>query len=223
MQTFTEARHPGEFLLSEAEGRRSRDNGVIAINQTIVPGTVLGALAVVASLTAVAAADAGNTGNGVFTLDVTTPALAAAQEGKYRVVCAAVVANAGTFEVFDPAGVEIGRYQAGAAAFANQIKFTIADGATDFAVGDAFTVTVGVEMADKQYGALNLAAADGTQNAAAIALYGVTTDGTTTVAIALLTNDAEVIGAALTWPAGITAAQKAAAILQLRQLGIKVR
>jgi hypothetical protein len=222
MTVFNEARHSGEFILSEAEGKRSRDNGVIALSQTVVPGAVLGATDVPANVTSSAAADAGNTGNGAITLDGTAPVGASAQDGKYRAVCIAVATNSGTFAVFDPQGVEIGRVVVGAT-FNNQIKFVIADGATDFAVGDAFTISVGVEMADKQYAVLNPTATDGTQIAAAIAIYGVTTDGSNTASIAILTNDAEVMGLTLTWPAGITAVQKATAIMQLRQLGIKVR
>ncbi|WP_038384962.1 head decoration protein [Bradyrhizobium elkanii] len=42
MPTFNEGRHPAEFLLSEANGQRSRGNITIAANQTIVPGSVLG-------------------------------------------------------------------------------------------------------------------------------------------------------------------------------------
>ncbi|UQE01156.1 head decoration protein [Bradyrhizobium japonicum] len=42
MTTFNEGRHPAEFLLSEANGQRSRGNITIGQNQTIVPGSVLG-------------------------------------------------------------------------------------------------------------------------------------------------------------------------------------
>ena len=50
-------------------------------------------------------------------------------------------ANSGEFVVYDPDGIEIGRV-AVAATFNNQIKFVIADGSNDFAIGDAFSVTV---------------------------------------------------------------------------------
>ncbi|MGX1151443.1 head decoration protein [Bradyrhizobium ottawaense] len=42
MPTFNEGRHPAEFLLSEANGQRSRGNITIGQNQTIVPGQVVG-------------------------------------------------------------------------------------------------------------------------------------------------------------------------------------
>lgn len=41
MTTFTEARHTGEFILSEANGLRSRENGTLASGQDLVAGTVL--------------------------------------------------------------------------------------------------------------------------------------------------------------------------------------
>jgi len=45
MTTFTEAYAPGEFLISQAEGMRSRDNGTVRIGSTLVAGQVLGKLA----------------------------------------------------------------------------------------------------------------------------------------------------------------------------------
>ncbi len=38
----TETRHNGEFLMSEAEGKRSRENGTLVAGQNLVAGTVLG-------------------------------------------------------------------------------------------------------------------------------------------------------------------------------------
>jgi hypothetical protein len=42
MTTLTEGRHCGEFLLSEAEGTRSRDVVTIASGHDVAAGTVLG-------------------------------------------------------------------------------------------------------------------------------------------------------------------------------------
>ncbi|WP_099863731.1 head decoration protein [Pararhizobium haloflavum] len=45
MTTFEEGRHPGEFLLSEANFHRSRGKATIAAGAGVVaPGTVLGAI-----------------------------------------------------------------------------------------------------------------------------------------------------------------------------------
>lgn len=41
MTTFTEAAHAAEFILSEANGHRSRDNGTLASGQNLIAGTVV--------------------------------------------------------------------------------------------------------------------------------------------------------------------------------------
>lgn len=221
MTTFNEARHPGEFILSEGERHFSRENVLIGISQTILPGTVLGATEVVASTTASIIIGA-NTGNGVATL--ANPAISnTAVDGDYLLTCTAAATNAGTFSVQTPDGREIGPLTVGVA-FNKEIKLTIADGAADFIVGDSFKVRVGVETpGDLSYGALNLTGTDGSQNAAGIALYPITNDGSTTGKISAIVRHAEVNGNILTWPAGITAAQQAEAVQQLRRQGIIVR
>src|SRR5258706_15541199 len=105
MVTLTEQLHPGAFIVSEEENFHCRASVVIALSQTILAGQVLGKTGLPAGETSSVAADAGNTGNGVFTLDVTNPVSAAARDGIYRVVCIAVAANGGSFAVFDPEGV----------------------------------------------------------------------------------------------------------------------
>lgn len=219
---FTEGAHPGEFILSEAPGNRSRDTIVIAASQSITPNMVLGRLATAAAVTVSAAAVAGGTGNG--TLTMADPAVnSKAKNGVYKAVCTVAASNGGTFRVEDPGGVFVGTATVGVA-FNKEVKFTIADGSTDFAVGDAFEILVGVEEpTDYTYAALSLSGTDGSESAAAIAIYPAVTGGGETKEIAAVTRDAEVIGATLTWPANITAAQKAAAIAQLNASGIIVR
>jgi hypothetical protein len=107
---------------------------------TLASGTLaLGAIVgLVLNATPVGAAVAGNTGNGTIgTLSLGTNARA----GVYRAVCIEPAANGGTFAIEDPDGVQIGRVNVGAAA-TGPVIFTIADGATDFVAGDAFTITV---------------------------------------------------------------------------------
>lgn len=87
---------------------------------------------------AAVAATAGNTGNGTFTL-ATLPATAI--RGVYKVRINRAAANAGDFMVEDPAGRVVG-YGTVGVAFSNQIAFTLADGATDFVLGDSWSVTV---------------------------------------------------------------------------------
>jgi hypothetical protein len=70
--------------------------------------------------------------------------------------------------------------------------------------------------------ALNLGGTDGSQIAAGILIYPIITDGSTTNGVAVLVRHCEVRASELTWPVGITAAQKAAAVEQLRAAGIQV-
>lgn len=221
MTNFTEPRHAGEFILTELDGHGSRDNVLIGISQTILAGTVLGAAPIVASETSSIIIGT-NTGNGVATL--ASPATSQnAVDGDYLLTCTAAAANAGTFSVQTPDGREIGPLTV-AVAFNKEIKLTIADGSADFIVGDSFKVRVGIEVpGDLTYGALNLTGTDGSQNAAGIAIYPTVTDGSTTVKIAAITDVAEVNGNCLQWPVGITAAQQAEAVDQLRRKRIKVR
>ena len=123
-------------------------------------------IAVTGLVTSSAAADGSNTGNGVITLDATAPVAPSAKNGVYRVVNELVATNSGEFVVYDPDGIEIGRV-AVAATFSNQVKFVVADGSTDFAIGDAFSITVGIEETDYQIAAYNPAGTDGSQRVAA--------------------------------------------------------
>lgn len=114
--------------------------GVLVTGQNLTAGSVLGAMTIDPTAVVVVIG-AGNTGNGVFTEDAVTPVLAGAKVGIYNVTNIQVIANAGLFQVTDPDGVVIGLYNVGET-FENQIKFAIADGATDFVVGDTFSVEV---------------------------------------------------------------------------------
>jgi hypothetical protein len=111
-----------------------------------------------------------NTGNGAFTLDPTTPILAGATPGVYTARCTVAAANAATFRLTDPNGAVLqdGAYNgAGASApFADRIKFTITDGATDFVVGDTFYVTV--LLGAGKYKLSVASALDGSQKPSAI-------------------------------------------------------
>jgi hypothetical protein len=213
---LVENRHDGGFLVSESRGHRSRDRGTLSGAAKINAGQVLGRKV---GGTAAVAPKAGNTGNGVFTLDATAPVSGAAQPGTYVVRCTTAAANGGTFRVFDPTGDVIGDVVVGAT-FNDQIKFAIADGANDFAVGDEFDVTV--SAISHTFVPLSLVATDGSQVAAAISFANVDTtlaDQTNTVVV----RDCEVNGFELFWPTGATTAQIAAGTAQLAALGVIVR
>lgn len=104
---------------------------------TLTRGTVLGQITGTA---AVAAPTFSGTGNG--TLTRATPAYSdAAMAGTYKAVCVEKTTDSGLFEVIRPDGTSDGFAVVGTA-YDGQVKFTIADGATDFAQGDTFSLVV---------------------------------------------------------------------------------
>jgi hypothetical protein len=214
MTTLTEKLHSGGFLISEASGHRSRDNKVLITGQNLLAATVLGLISVGSASQAFA-----GTGNGVLTMDATNPVRTGAKVGAYTATCITAAANSGTFRVEDPDGYVLGDV-AVAATFDDDIKFVIADGATDFIVGDKFTITIAAGSGKATQ--LNVAAQNGSQYAAGILLDAV--DATSAdKACVLIARDAEVIDAEIVWPGGITGPQKTAAIAQLAALGIVLR
>lgn len=128
----------GEFLLSEANGERSRE--AVRINAgagKLVAGTLLAKIT--AANAGVATADGGNTGNGTMgTVTVGNDALT----GTYVLTITAAAANAGTFSVVDPFGAVVGTGTVAVEFSAGGLSFTLADGSTDFAVDDVFTIAV---------------------------------------------------------------------------------
>lgn len=85
----------------------------------------------------------GNVGNGLLTL--ASPAHGnAAVAGVYRVRLKTPNANGGVFSVVDPQGNVLDDAVVGTPYTGQVIKFAIADGTDDFAVGDGFDVTVTV-------------------------------------------------------------------------------
>jgi hypothetical protein len=165
----------------------------------------------------------GNNGDGQLAL-ATPAALNGAQIGRYIAICATQTVPAGaegTFTVTDPQGNVVGTATIGTP-FASQVAFTITDGDVPFDVGDVFYIDVTEAPIPNQYKALNPAAADGSQIAAAIAYQGFATTSSAEP-IAGIVRQAELIGNSLTWPAGMTAAQRAAALDQLAKLTLIVR
>ena len=203
-----------EVLVDEYDSGWGRETVTVlagsGADRTLELGHVVGA----ATIGAVSVAAAGgNTGNGTFTLDTTEPRLAHCQVGDYAVKCTAADTDSGTFEVFDPAGNSLGEVLVGAT-FANQIKFVIADGATDFAAGDLFTVTVAAGSG--KVVELDPDAVDGTQYAYGVLLEAVTApDGVDATGQGLVRGPAGVADTGLVWPSGITAGEKALALSQL--------
>jgi hypothetical protein len=212
-------RGAGHFIASEANFWRSRDHVLITAG-VLVAGTVLGqADPAVAAGMLIPTARAGNTGNGVLTPDVTAPVAAGAKGGVYKAVVTTAATNGGTFTVSDPTDEVLGTVAVGAT-FNNQVKFVIADGSADFVVGDTFFLTV--TRQEGTYGILAPGGSGGIEKAGGILFDDVNASVLPQRAVAI-TREAEVDGAVLTWPAGITATQKATAISELLALGIVVR
>lgn len=132
---------------------------------TLVRGTVMGKKTIGAATSA--AKSGGNTGNGTFVLDATTPVLANAQVGVYSLRCIEAVTNGGKFVLLAPNGLSVGTYiivagASGTITINNHIKGVLTDSTTDFAVGDGFDITIAA--GDGTYIAAVKTATNGSQN-----------------------------------------------------------
>lgn len=228
MTAKVETRGSGFFVVSEVmDGHRSREQIIVGqvepdseTGKAIVEvGTVLGKVALAG--TAVASAVTG-TGTGAITVDVTNPVGPQAKAGVYKFMLTGVKANSGAFSVTDPDGIALEPAIVGVTYDTPHLKLAIAD-ATDFVVGDHFTVTVAAAADDDQvYLPLSLTARDGTQHVAGILWNQVDVTAEDKDAVAV-TADAEVLGGELIYPAAATDDDEAAINLSLKALGILVR
>jgi hypothetical protein len=191
---------------------------------TVVSGTVAsvqGQLMGKITLAGATETHVGNTGNGAMTLDVTTPVLANAQVGVYTVKCTVATTNSGTFRVFDPAGRVLGDVVV-AATFSDQIKFVIADGATDFIVGDTFLVTVAAGSG--KWTQVTPAAVDGSAVCAGVLVTPFTPTLTADFTAVIIARGPAILKTGgISYTAGMTTNQKNAALAQLTALGITQR
>ena len=195
-----------EFMVSESNGYRSRDQVTVASTPALIAGQVMGKIT--AGAAGSAAAQAGNTGNATVG---TVTKLANVKVGTYIVE----FISATEFIVIDPAGNTIGNGQTGTAfSEGTHVSFTITAGGTAMVVGDGFTIAIAAGSG--KYAAWDAAAIDGTAVIAGILLEGTTAsyDGIATVVNA----DAEVNMEHLT-----PTDADAAVIAGLALLGIKAR
>lgn len=134
----TQSPRRGDFLLSHASGQRSFANGYVNARAGVVlAGTIMALLT--ASNAAVATAGGSNTGNGTMgTITVANEAIT----GTYTLTITKATANSGDFELVDPNGDVVGKGQVGVAFSGGGLSFTLADGSTDFAKNDLFTIAV---------------------------------------------------------------------------------
>lgn len=183
---FVEAQHPFDGLLAGDIHNLSIDEVIIAQNQVILEGQVLGPLGIIADMTLVGAVGAGNVGTS--TIGSITGATNS-QNGVYNIVLLATSAT-GALEVQKPDGTVDGVGKIGTA-YAGSINFTITNGGTA-TIGDSFTVTVTrpFDEAGEQFKAWGPGATDGSQAASAIALQPAVTGSGQTQKIAALRRDA---------------------------------
>jgi hypothetical protein len=156
----------------------------------------------------------GNIGNG--TVSVVTPQPPAVVNGIYTVMFTSPTA----FTVTNPRGQTMGSGATGAAFGGGGLSFTITAGTVPFAAGDDFAITASVGPG--QFTAWNPANSDGSQTAVGI-LYGIKNASNSPQPAVAIVRECEVNGTELVWPLGVTPAQMATAITQLRAQFIVVR
>jgi hypothetical protein len=136
---LTEGQHAGEFVLGEREPN-SREIITVLSGQNLKAGAVVGR--VNKGVGRASTPTVVGTGNGTMTQVFAGPEI---QKGNYVVTCTAAAANGGTFSVVNPAGKALPSavLAAGSVTYrSREINFVITDGATDFIVGDSFTIVV---------------------------------------------------------------------------------
>lgn len=215
MSTLNEGRHPGEFVMTEANGSRSRESLTVAAEQTIEANSILAKRAVVADVVATPSAAAGNTGNA--TIAMGDPAVTSkVKDGQYK----GIATDATHVAWEDPTGKKIGISTHGAVFAKGGISLTITAGGIANVAGDEFYVEVAADFGDFQHVAFDPTAGE---PIAGITIYPATTGIGETTKVAGIVRDAEVNGNCVAWPASITAEQKANAAQELAALGIIVR
>lgn len=224
MAVLTEGMHPGEFIGELAMGIGYHvDATTVLEDEVLEAGAVLGAIP--AGTSASAAKTGGNTGNGTFVLDATTPIQPGAKEGVYTLRCITAATNGGVFRLEDPDGNVLGDFTitggAGGTVTVNEeIKGVLTDGSTDFAAGDGFDITISaLSYKSVEY---NPAGTDGSQIIYGILMADCDATGADTASTAFRRGPAIVNANDLVWKTGTTTAQKTAAKAKLlNDFGIK--
>lgn len=223
MTTLTEGIYATESFISEAPGDRSREAVIVKSGQNLKACAVLATI--VSGTVASAAKSGGNTGNGTFVLDATTPLLLGAKLGVYTLRCITAVTNGGVFRLEDPDGMPVGDFTipagaGGSITISEQIKGALTDAGTDFALGDGFDITVtAIVEKEAEY---NPAGTDGSQIATGI-LYGAINATSADTRGVAYKRDCEHNADIVVWKTGITATQKAKGTADLKRRGIILR
>lgn len=215
MATLSEGQHTGGFMVSEANGWRSRETRTVLSGQTLKPGHVVGAVAVGAATPAAFAGNAGSTGTiGAVTVG------AGAKVGTYKVVIIEPASNAGKFAVEDPDGVLVGTGTVAVEFVGGGLTFTVPDAGTDFIAGEGFNIAVAAGSGKlKEWNPSN---ADGSHIAVGIS-YGAVDASAADAPGAFIVRHAEINAAELNWFSGADSNAKTAGLAQLATLGIIAR
>ena len=222
MSAYAESTYLGDVLKCEAPNLYSREAVTVLAGAGAGAERALKVGAVIArrtrSMVTVTAGD-GNTDDGEAT-PADPPLGALAEAGIYRLACITAGADAGTFQVLTPKGYVLPDLTVGTAYEGGHLNLTVADGATDFVVGDTFVVEV---SGDGKVAALDPAAVDGTAEAIGIVAFDVTAPDGADAEVTAILRDAVLADRAIVWPDGIGEEQKNAAIADLGARGILVR
>ena len=211
MAVLTEGFYEGGFLVSEANGFRARESGII--DNSTGSDFVYSAGLIVNQVAAGTAASAHptNTGNG------TLGALSTGTGSKFGTYVL-TAKSATDFGVVDPSGDVLPDATVGTA-YVGPVDFTLAAGGTAFAAGDSFTVNVSEQTGGWQ------SWTGGTINRIGILYNRVTVSAGTFRKVTVIVRSCEVNQAELQWDPAVTgnanvAALQATAIAALNAAGI---
>ncbi|MBW4089904.1 MAG: hypothetical protein HIU82_02175 [Proteobacteria bacterium] len=206
-----EGRHTGGFLISEANGHRSRGTSTITNSGGTAVRYQAGTVMSLGLGTPTATKGADDVGNGTIG---TPTALVNAMPGDYLLEAT----SSTVFEVTAPNGDILPNLTVGTA-YANQIGISISAGGTAWAVGDTIVVNVPAAVGASTY--------TGAAPANAVLWDEVWVDPGATVQIALIIGSAEVTIAHLVWDPAVaasvdpgSAALQTIALSELAALGI---
>ena len=212
-----------DFVQYEANPDQSRKEVTILAGsgaaRVLTAGMVLGRT--LASATETSAAGGSNTGDGAMGAVTAGKKVKA---GVYSLVCIATGANVGTFAVFDPDGIPVksatGLDLVVAAAFASDhFSVTLADGATDFALGDTFTITMSALV--HKYVRHETTGTDGSEIVAGLLLFDKTAlDSVDAKGVALVRGPAINNKGQIVHDANATAAEIDSVLAELEAVGI---
>jgi hypothetical protein len=133
--SFTETTHAGGFILSEANGNKSRENGTLLSGQNLAAGAVLGRITKAVAAAPIPAIV--GTGTGAMTLLTFGPDV---QTGSYVITLLATSSTA-AFSVVAPDGTTLANGAVGTAYASNHLNFLVSSAGT-MTIGDAYTVVV---------------------------------------------------------------------------------